>query len=141
MLNFYLPVLIAALSTTLYHVAQKSVPTNLNPILSLIVNYATALLLSFVLLLFYPKESSIASLKQLNWASYAVGLSIVGIEFSFLIAYRVGWRISIASAVSNVLTALILVAVGLVFFREHLSGRNALGLVLCLAGLLLVVQP
>jgi drug/metabolite transporter (DMT)-like permease len=36
---------------------------------------------------------------------------------------------------------LLLVAVGLLFFRERLSVRNLLGVALCLGGLILVVQP
>ena len=140
-MRFYLPVLLTALATTIYHIAQKSIPAQVNPMLSLCVNYATALAISLLVLPFYPSQTTLASSwSKVNWGSYAVGVAIVGVELSVLLAYRVGWRISVASAVSNVLTALLLVAVGLLFFREHLSGRNWLGIALCLGGLILVVQ-
>jgi uncharacterized membrane protein len=138
---FYLPILLGIAGTTMYHVAQKSVPQQVNPLLSLLVNYATALVVTLLFLPFYPQRTggSIA-LKSLNWASYAVGLSIVGVELGVLLAYRAGWKISVASLVTNVATALLLVVVGLISFGEHLSAKNAAGIVLCLAGLVLVAQ-
>lgn len=136
---FYLPLLLVVASTTLYQVSQKSVSPQVNPMLSVTVNYVTALLASLLILPFYPGTSLRLSWKNLNWASVAVGLSIVGIELGFLVAYRSGWRISVASLIANVTTSLLLVVIGLVFFREHLGVRGALGIGLCIAGLGLVM--
>jgi uncharacterized membrane protein len=138
---FYLPILLGIAGTTMYHIGQKSVPAQVNPLLSLLVNYATAFVGTLLLLPFYPQRSAGSiSLKHVNWASYAVGLAIVAVELGVLLAYRVGWKISLASLVANVATALLLVAVGWMAFGEHLSLRNAAGIVLCLAGLALVAQ-
>jgi hypothetical protein len=56
---------------------------------------------------------------------------------------RIGsrWRISLASVVANVATALLLVIVGIVWYREHLAGRQVVGLLMCLGGLLLAARP
>ena len=78
------------------------------------------------------------SFRNVNWASYAVGVSIVGVELAVLLAYRVGWKISLASVVGSVTTALLLVAVGLLFFNEHLSPKNVAGIAFCLVGLALI---
>lgn len=137
---FYLPVLLAIGSTTLYHIAQKSVSPQVNPMLSVTVNYVTALIVSLLILPFYPGDSLRSSWKHLNGASVAVGVAIVGIELGFVVAYRAGWRISVASLTANVATALLLVAIGLIFFREHLGARAALGIALCIAGLGLVMS-
>ena len=136
---FYLPLLQTVGATTLYHIAQKSVSPQVNPMLSVTVNYVTALVLSLLILPFYPGNSLRASWKHLNWASVAVGVAIVGIELGFVVAYRAGWRISVASLIANVATALLLLVVGLTFFREHLSARGAVGIGLCIAGLGLVM--
>jgi drug/metabolite transporter (DMT)-like permease len=136
---FYLPLLLVVGATTLYRIAQKSVSLQVNPMLSVTVNYVTALLLSLLILPFYPGNSLRASYRSLNWASVAVGVAIVGIELGFVVAYRAGWRISVASLIANVATALLLVGVGLVFFREHLSGRGVTGIILCIVGLGLVM--
>ena len=136
---FYLPLLLAVGATTLYHIAQKSVSPQVNPMLSVTVNYVAALIVSLLILPFYPGNSLRASWKNLNWASVVVGVAIVGIELGFVVAYRAGWRISVASLIANVATALLLVAIGLTFFREHLGARAALGIALCIAGLGLVM--
>lgn len=136
---FYLPLLLAVGATTLYHVAQKSVSPQVNPMLSVTVNYVTALIVSLLILPFYPGRSLRSSWKHLNWASVAVGVAIVGIELGFVVAYRAGWRISVASLVANVTTALLLVAIGLIVFRERLGAQGAIGIVLCIAGLGLVM--
>jgi len=81
------------------------------------------------------------SLKDLNWATYVVGLSIVGVELAILLAYRAGWKISLASVVANVATALLLVIIGVVGYREHLAARHVVGLLMCLGGLVLVARP
>ena len=138
-MTFYLPIVLMALATTVYHVAQKSVPSQVSPMLSLTVNYVTALVVTLLLLPLYPQRTTVSwSFRNVNWASYAVGVSIVGVELAVLLAYRVGWKISLASVVGSVTTALLLVAVGLLFFNEHLSPKNVVGIAFCLVGLALI---
>jgi len=138
-MTFYLPIVLMALATTVYHVAQKSVPSHVSPMLSLTVNYVTALVVTLLLLPLYPQRTTVSwSFRNVNWASYAVGVSIVGVELAVLLAYRVGWKISLASVVGSVTTALLLVAVGLLFFNEHLSPKNVAGIAFCLVGLALI---
>lgn len=139
-MTFYFPILLMAVATAVYHIAQKSVPGQVNPIFSLVMNYATALLGTLLLVPFFPRRSGSWSAKGINWASCLVGVAIVGVELSVLLAYRAGWKISLASVVGNVATALILVGVGYGFFHEHLSLRNLAGVGLCLVGLVLVAQ-
>jgi hypothetical protein len=138
---FYLPIVLMILGTTTYHVAQKSVPNQVNPLFSLAMNYLTALAGTLVLIPLYPaRTAGTWSIKGVNWASAAVGVSIVGVELAVLLAYRTGWRISILSVIGNTASALLLVGVGLAGFHEHLSARNVAGVVLCLVGLALVTQ-
>jgi len=140
-MTFYLPIVLMALATTVYHVAQKSVPSQVSPMLSLTVNYVTALMVTLLLLPLYPQRTTVSwSFRNVNWASYAVGVSIVGVELAVLLAYRVGWKISLASVVGSVTTALLLVAVGLLFFNEHLSPKNVAGIAFCLVGLALIAS-
>ncbi len=51
------------------------------------------------------------------------------------------WKISLASVVANVATALLLVIIGVVGYREHLAARHVVGLLMCLGGLVLVARP
>jgi drug/metabolite transporter (DMT)-like permease len=138
---FYLPIILMIVGTTTYHIAQKSIPMQVNPLFSLVMNYLTALAGTLVLVPFYPARSAGPwSLKTINWGSVAVGISIVGVELAVLLAYRTGWRLSVLSVIGNTASALLLAGAGLAFFHEHLSARNAAGVVLCLVGLALVTQ-
>jgi drug/metabolite transporter (DMT)-like permease len=131
---------VIVLSNVLYHVSQKSIPSEANPVLSLLVTYGVAIGGTLLLIPFFPMRASLShSWRQINWASAAVGISIVGVELGFLLAYRSGWRISIGSAAANAAVAVALLPTGLLVFGERLSGANVVGLILCLAGLLLVV--
>ena len=80
------------------------------------------------------------SLRQVNWASFALALAIVGLEIGFLLAYRAGWNIALTAAVSNVAVTLLLIPVGLLLFKEKVSLVNIFGVILCVAGLVLVNQ-
>lgn len=128
-------------SNVLYHVSQKSIPAGVHPLLSVAVTYAAALLVTLLLWPLSPGgPPKLSGLAQLNWATLGVAVSAVGIEIGFLLAYRAGWNISIGSLVVSVAVAILLIPTGLLLYREHLSAANVVGIVLCLAGLVLVMQ-
>ena len=138
---FTLSLAVIVASNLLYHVSQKSIPPGANPVLSLLVTYAIAIAGTLLLIPFFPLRAPLPQAwRQINWASAAVGVSIVGVELGFLLAYRSGWKISVGSAAANAAVALILIPTGLLFFGERLSAVNAAGVVLCLTGLFLVVM-
>ncbi len=127
-------------SNVLYHVAQKSIPAGVHPLLSVAVTYATALLFTLLLWPLSPGGApKVSDIGQLNWATLGVALSAVGIEIGFLLAYRAGWNINIGSLIVSVAVALLLIPTGALLFKEHLSAANVAGIVLCLAGLVLVM--
>jgi len=132
--------LLVVVSSVVYHVAQKSIPASAPPVASLLVSYAVALLGTLALLVVFPMPAGAGrSFRELNWASAVIGLAIVGVELGFLLAYRAGWNVSAGAAVSNAVVAALLVPIGLLGFHERLSPVNALGLLLCVAGVLLAV--
>lgn len=137
---YYLSVGLTVVSNVLYHVFLKVTPTSVNPLLSLTVTYLTAAAVTAALLVFFPgrEVSLVAGLKELNWATYALGAAIVGLEVGFLLAYRAGWNISLAGLVSSTAVAVLLIPVGLAIFKEGLSAMQLAGIGLCLAGLALV---
>jgi drug/metabolite transporter (DMT)-like permease len=137
---FMLSFVVIVLSSVLYHVSQKSIAPGAHPVLSLLVTYLVAIAGTLLLLPLFPMRSPLPQAwRQINWATAAVGVSIVGVELGFLLAYRSGWKLSIGSAASSATVAAVLVPTGLLFFGERLSAANVVGLVLCLIGLFLVV--
>jgi len=131
---------LTVVSNVLYHVSQKSIPGGAHPLMSLTVTYIVALAVTLLLWPLYPGGApSWRSLAGLNWASVAVGVAIVGVEMGVLLAYRAGWKVSLGSTIVNAALAVILVPIGLLFFSERITLANGAGLVLCLAGLRLLI--
>jgi uncharacterized membrane protein len=130
---------LTVVSNVFYHLNQKMTPANAHPLLSLAFSYTIALVVCLVLLPFFPLTAKLAdSVRQLNWTTIALGFSIVGIELGFLLAYRAGWHISEMSLVSTSFVALVLLPIGLLFFKEKLSPVNMVGIVICIIGLVMV---
>ena len=141
MFLFYSSMGLAIFSIILYHVCQKLTPTSVNPLLSLTVTFATATFTCVVLFLLYPSGVGLRdSVRQLNWASIALAFTVVGTDAGFLLAYRAGWNITIGALVSNVVVTMMLVPIGLLFFKEHMSVMNIVGIVVCIGGLVLIDQ-
>jgi drug/metabolite transporter (DMT)-like permease len=138
---YYISMIIAIFSGAAYHICQKYMPSDINPLVALSVTYATAFALSILISFIYPSKTGfVDSIRGVNWASFVLGLSIVGLEAGFLLVYRSGWNLSVASLVGNVTTSLLLVPVGLLVFKEVITMKNALGIVLSLVGIILISQ-
>jgi len=56
----------------------------------------------------------------------------------FILAYRAGWILSVATATSLIVTTFALVPVGILLYKEELSFAQILGILLCTAGVLLL---
>lgn len=136
---FYLSITLTILSSVLYHFSQKSTPKDAHPAVALLVTYAVAMGLTLLVLFFIPaKRGFLGEVGHLNWASYLLSVSIVGLEIGFLLAYRSGWSIGLAAVLVNVVASLILVPVALLYFRDRLGWVNLVGILVCLVGLVLL---
>jgi drug/metabolite transporter (DMT)-like permease len=141
MLRFLIPVGIAVAATFLYHIAAKLTPVNVSPLLSLAVTYLLAALFCVALLFFFPLTTSwTAELGRLNWASVGLAVAVTGIEIGFLLAYRVGWGVSLTTIVVNVSAAALLLPTGLLLFQERINPINLIGVLVCLIGLAMINQ-
>ncbi len=136
---FYFSIALTICSSALYHFSQKQIPAGVHPIVSVIVTYMVSLVLCLGLLYFvWPKEGVWQAVKQLNWASYVLALSLIGLEVGFLLAYRAGWNIGLAAVLVNVVASLMLIPIALFVFRDKLSWVNIAGILVCLIGLVML---
>ena len=139
MFLFYFSITLAIASSALYHFVAKSTPSNVNFTVSLLVTYAVAFVITLLGFFFFPVTNGIAAeLKQLNWASIGLAIAVVGIEFGFLLTYRSGWNLGIAAVLVNVVASLILVPVAILVFKDKISWVNIMGILVCLAGLVML---
>ena len=138
---FWLAIALVVATNLIYHLAQKSIPRDVHPLISVCASYAIALLTTLCLFPFFPVRAPLGqAVRQLRWSTLAVGVSIVGIEVGFLLAYRAGWRISLGSTATAAALAVLLVPTGVLLYGERLTAANAAGIVLCIAGIVLVVR-
>ena len=141
MRNIYFPLALTVVGMLFYHLAQKSIPQGINPFYAMIIAYTVGIIVLTVCALTLPgNKSFVSSFTESNWAVFVVGAAAACIEVGFLLAYRSGWRISVAAVATNVAVTLMLVPIGIVIFKDHLSLRNILGLIFCVLGLVLVVR-
>ena len=139
MFIYVFPIVLIVASNILYNVCQKSTPQNVNPFSALLITYLTAAILTVIAAQFYKTDKPFfQSLHELNWTSVTLGVSIVGLEFGYLLAYRAGWNISIGSLVANIILAIVLIPIGILFYKEGFALNQIIGVVLCMAGLLLI---
>jgi hypothetical protein len=69
-----------------------------------------------------------------------LALALVAIEGGYLLAYRSGWAMGHAAALSNTAIVLVLMVVGVALLGESLSAARALGVVIAAMGVWLVVR-
>jgi len=134
----FVPITVAVLANVFYHVASKSISPEQNAFMGLVVNYATALLASAILFFITPHEKFLVEAAKTNWACILMGLSITGVEAAFIMIYRAGGEISTASLIVNILIAIAMLAVGGIFYHEQISLQKIFGVVLCIAGVVIL---
>ncbi len=141
MTGFYFAFALTVAGMVLYHLSQKAVPKTANPFFVIAIAYAVGIAFCLLFAFTSPgRKSLVETLKTSNWAVFTLGVAAALIEMGFLLAYRTGWRISIAAVATNAAAAIVLIPLGLLVFKDHLSFKNILGLIFCLIGLALLVR-
>ena len=141
MSSLALPIAIIVCSNVFYNIIAKITPEGVNPFATLAVTYAVAAVCSLGVLAVWTGELSTAAFKGVNWTAAAWSVCIIGLEFGYIMAYRAGWNISVCSLIANILLAVVLLGVGLLIWNESISFKQAAGMALCLAGLVLINKP
>lgn len=133
------PILIIVLSNTVYNICAKSTPANINSFASLTITYLVAAGISFTLFLISAKGKGIAAeFGEANWSSFVLGIVIVGLELGYILAYRNGWKMNTVSVTANIALAVILIVIAFIFYKETMTVKQVLGIILCSGGLVLI---
>ncbi len=134
-----LALVIAVVSTVAYHLVTKLVPAGAHPIASLMTAYVCGSLACAAILLVTPGDGGFRGhFAGVNWTAPALAATVVLLDFGFILLYRSGFPVSLGALVTQVAAAILLLGLGLWFFRDRLTLTNLAGVVLCLAGLWLV---
>ena len=134
---YYLSFLITVLGLIAYHVAMKKTPAGVNPFMYLIVAYLLAAVFC-VPGLFLSAGSK--DIKTLDWSVVGVALGVFGIEVGFLLSYRAGWNVGYTALLANTLSTILLLPYAVFVLKDGVTLSKLIGVVLCLAGLTLLVR-
>lgn len=134
------PLALAVVTYVAYQILLKSARPEVNILGVLTVAYLAAFVAAG-LLWFRFQELGANRLETRDIAiGVMLGLSIVGLEYGFVSAFRAGWPLNSAGAIVNVAVALLVVPIGYLFFAEQMSWVKGLGLAMCCGGLLLIAR-
>lgn len=139
MFSYIWPITLVVLSNIVYQICAKSVPGDVSPFASLTVTYLVGAIFSAVMFFLTDRENSIVrEFTKMNWASYVLGIVIVGLEVGFIYAYKAGWEVSTASIVQSAFLAIALIIVGVLLYHEELSWQKLTGIGICMIGLVFI---
>ena len=139
-MTYFFPPILVVIGMMIYQVSQKTTNENANPFVVVIMAYVIGILACMGGYFLIPKQdaASLPMVKTAIWSALGIGLGAAAIEIGFMLAYRAGWNVNILPLSVTVAGAVLLVPVGLFAFRESLSIEKALGILLCIGGLVLI---
>lgn len=133
------PIALVIVSNIVYQLCAKSVPETLDPFASLTISYTVGAVASAVLFFVSHRGSIlIREFSKLNWTCIVLGLAVVCMETGYIYAYRYGWQVGKASTIQSAVLSVALLIVGAVFFHEEITVRKVVGVLICLAGLIVI---
>lgn len=136
---YYISALIAIVGAVSYQYFVKRVPSEINPIVSIIGVYICVLVFSLIVLPFFSDEAGfLYHFRKLSWIQIAVGGSVFLLELGFLLMFRYGWNLSAGNLVTSVFINLILAVLGVLLLGEKINAVNAIGIIISIVGVALI---
>lgn len=133
------PILLMVCSELFYQVCAKSTPTSIHPLASLSVTYVIGAAISAVMYFVLNRGGNLLhEYSHINWATFMLGIAIVGLEFGSISMYKVGWTVSTGPVTKSVCAMIALTLMGILVYREALTASKAIGIVLCVAGIIFI---
>lgn len=131
--------LIVITANTFYNVCAKSTPQGVNSFASLTITYLIAAAASLIMFFVTGEQKNIwQEFSKANWTSAVLGIAVLALEFGYICIYRAGWKVSTASVIANIALAFVLVFVGMLLYKETITLRQIIGMLVCAAGLYLI---
>lgn len=134
-----LPIFLIVLSNCFYNICSKSTPHGVHPFATLMITYITAAIVTGIILILMVRPENVATeITKISWTSIALSIAIIGLETGYILAYRAGWQINTAPLVANTLLTFALIFVGALLFKETITLKQILGIIICLFGMILI---
>jgi drug/metabolite transporter (DMT)-like permease len=140
-MNYFFPPILIVFGLVIYQYSQKTTDQDANPFLVVTLAYLFGIAICLVGYFVIPSNSNtpvLPMLKTVAWSALGIGAGAAAIEIGFMLAYRAGWNVSLLPISVNVISAAMLIVVGLLVFKESISLEKIAGIALCIAGFVLI---
>lgn len=139
MFQYIWPIVLIVFSNTVYQICSKGIPNDVSPFASLTVTYIVGAIFSAVMhCVTQPGSNILKEFSKMNWAPFALGLVVVGLEVGWIYAYKAGWQVSTGMIVQSAFLAVVLIFVGFLLYQEPITWNKLVGIAICLVGLVFI---
>lgn len=138
---YYTSLGIAVVGLAIYHISLKRTPRDLNLLAFLAIGYLLAAMLCVASARLVEGKmpwTGFNASRAVTLVMLAVGVLLI--EIGTLLSYRYGWPIGVVGPVGNALAAAVLLPVAIVVFKDRVGVSQILGLILVVAGMLLMTR-
>ncbi|MGI6109547.1 MAG: EamA family transporter [Eubacteriaceae bacterium] len=133
------PIALIVISNVFYNICSRETPAAINPLAALTVTYLVGAAFSAILYYLLNRGGHLLQeYHSLNWSSFILGLSVVGLEAGSIYMYKAGWNISSGQLVYSIILSICLVFIGVTFYHESVSVTKLVGIGVCMFGLYLI---
>ena len=140
-MNFalYWPIAFLVIFNVTYHLSSKHAPENINAFAFLTISYIVSAAFSFLFYILSNKEGTfLQNIQHINWATFVMGISMVGLEIGAICMYKAGWNLNDGQILYSSLLSICLFLIGTIFYKEAFSLTKMAGLIVCLFGIFLI---
>ena len=139
MTSYVWPIALVIFSNIFYHICAKSTPGDVHPFAALTVTYLTSAPASGILyFVLTPQANLLKECSRINWATFVLGITIIGLEGGWLYAYKAGWQVNTGFLVQSVFVSVLLLFVGYFLYHDALTWNKLVGVFICLLGLFFI---
>lgn len=122
------PILLTVSSSMIYHLLLKHM-SKTSPFLILFWSYLLASVVCLVVVLKKNENVQVFSVFQDKaWVPMLLGIALLGIELGYLWSYKSGGKVGQVSMISQMVSMLLMIAIGFVVSREPLTMQKAFGI-------------
>lgn len=123
------PILLTVLSSAGYHFMLKQTSMKGSPVLVLFWSYLLAAIVCLGALLLKDDEIKVFSVfKDKSWIPLALALTLVGIEFGYILSYKSGGKVGQVSMITQMVSLVVMFAIGYIVMKEPITFKKGFGI-------------
>jgi uncharacterized membrane protein len=142
MWKLWWPIILLVLASVGYQAGAKGSAEGMHPLAALVVTYFVAAILSVICyFVMEGKKSRVRDLFEFQPAALGLAFSIVAIEIGTICLYKAGWPVNLSFIVYNsIIVCVLLLMSYFVYHEKKLTPRQALGILVCGAGVGMIMM-